>query len=65
MTWKFKRGFSLAGRGEYISSSGRPAQGTANFMYGPGRCSVVGNADSGLSDWQVLHFGRCLAYRGE
>ncbi|HJT89507.1 MAG TPA: outer membrane beta-barrel protein, partial [Bryobacteraceae bacterium] len=32
----FKRGFSLAGRWEYISSSGNPADGAVNLMYGPG-----------------------------
>jgi len=32
----FKHGFSLAGRGEYISSSGSAAQKSANLMFGPG-----------------------------
>ena len=32
----FKRGFSLAGRGEYISSTGSAAQNSVNLMYGPG-----------------------------
>ena len=32
----FKHGFSLAGRGEYIGSSGSPAQYSVNLMYGPG-----------------------------
>ncbi len=31
-----KRGFSLAGRGEYIASSGSVAQNTVNLLYGPG-----------------------------
>jgi hypothetical protein len=32
----FKHGFSLAGRGEYIASSGSAAQNSVNLMYGPG-----------------------------
>jgi hypothetical protein len=32
----FKHGFSLAGRGEYISSTGNAAQQAVNLMYGPG-----------------------------
>ena len=33
---KFKHGFSLAGRGEYIASTGSVAEGSVNLMYGPG-----------------------------
>jgi hypothetical protein len=36
VTRTFKRGFSLAGRGEYIASSGSTAQNSVNLMYGPG-----------------------------
>ena len=32
----FKRGFSLAGRGEYIASTGSTAQNSVNLLYGPG-----------------------------
>ncbi len=32
----FKHGFSLAGRGEYIASTGSPAQNSVNLLYGPG-----------------------------
>jgi hypothetical protein len=32
----FKHGFSLAGRGEYISSTGTAAQQSVNLMFGPG-----------------------------
>jgi len=32
----FRRGLSLAGRGEYIASSGSLAQNSVNLMYGPG-----------------------------
>ena len=32
----FKHGFSLAGRGEYLTSSGSVAENSANLMYGPG-----------------------------
>jgi len=32
----FKHGFALAGRGEYIGSSGSPARNSVNLMYGPG-----------------------------
>ena len=32
----FKQGFSLAGRGEYIASTGSGAQNSVNLMYGPG-----------------------------
>jgi len=32
----FKHGFSLAGRGEYITSSGSLAQDSVNLLYGPG-----------------------------
>ena len=32
----FKHGFSLAGRGEYLASTGSSAQGSVNLMYGPG-----------------------------
>lgn len=31
-----KRGFSLAGRGEYLASTGSSAEGSVNLMYGPG-----------------------------
>jgi len=33
---KFRRGFSLAGRGEYIASTGSTAQNSVNLLYGPG-----------------------------
>jgi hypothetical protein len=33
----FAHGFSVAGRSEYIASSGDPADGSLNFLYGPGR----------------------------
>lgn len=32
----FKHGFSLAGRGEYIASSGSASDGAVNLLYGPG-----------------------------
>jgi Putative beta-barrel porin-2, OmpL-like. bbp2 len=32
----FKRGFSVAGRGEYIASSGSAGQNSLNLLYGPG-----------------------------
>jgi hypothetical protein len=32
----FKHGFSLAGRWEYITSTGDPAQETVNLIFGPG-----------------------------
>jgi len=32
----FKHGFSLAGRGEYIGSTGSASQNSVNLMYGPG-----------------------------
>ena len=32
----FERGFSLAGRGEYISSTGSAAENAVNLMFGPG-----------------------------
>jgi hypothetical protein len=32
----FKHGFSLAGRGEYIGSTGSTAQNSLNLIYGPG-----------------------------
>jgi hypothetical protein len=32
----FKHGFSLAGRGEYISSTGNVLDGSVNLLYGPG-----------------------------
>lgn len=32
----FKHGFSLAGRGEYLSTSGTATEGAANLLYGPG-----------------------------
>ena len=32
----FKHGFSLAGRGEYISSTGSASNGAVNLLYGPG-----------------------------
>jgi len=36
----FKHGFSLAGRGEYISSTGSSTQKTVNLMYGPGSTGI-------------------------
>ncbi|HXW14619.1 MAG TPA: outer membrane beta-barrel protein [Terriglobia bacterium] len=36
MSHAFKHGFSLAGRGEYISSTGSVAQKSVNLMFGPG-----------------------------
>jgi len=38
----FKKGFSLAGRWEYIASSGSLANGAVNLMYGPGSNAVSG-----------------------
>jgi hypothetical protein len=35
-SYKFKHGFSLAGRGEYISTTGSIAEQTINLMCGPG-----------------------------
>lgn len=32
----FRHGVSLAGRGEYIASSGSPSRNSVNLMYGPG-----------------------------
>ncbi len=32
----FKHGFSLAGRGEYISTTGSPARESVNLLFGPG-----------------------------
>ena len=32
----FQHGFSLAGRGEYITSTGSAAHGSINLLYGPG-----------------------------
>jgi hypothetical protein len=32
----FKHGFSLAGRGEYIGSTGSAAEDSVNLLYGPG-----------------------------
>jgi len=32
----WKHGFSLSARGEYISSTGSPAQNSVNLLYGPG-----------------------------
>jgi hypothetical protein len=32
----FKRGFSLAGRGEYIATNGSAVQDSVNLLYGPG-----------------------------
>lgn len=32
----FQHGFSLAGRGEYLASTGTAAEGSVNLMYGPG-----------------------------
>lgn len=32
----FQHGFSLAGRGEYLASTGSSAEGSVNLMYGPG-----------------------------
>jgi hypothetical protein len=36
LSHNFKRGFSLAGRGEYITSSGSVADQAVNLIYGPG-----------------------------
>lgn len=36
MNYNFKHGVSLAGRAEYISSTGNAANGAVNLMYGPG-----------------------------
>jgi hypothetical protein len=35
----FKHGFSLAGRGEYIASTGSAAANSVNLMYGAGSAS--------------------------
>ena len=42
MSRTFKRGFSLAGRGEYITSTGSVADQAVNLMYGP--CSAAWSA---------------------
>lgn len=36
LTHTFKHGFSLAGRGEYITSTGSVSNGAVNLLYGPG-----------------------------
>jgi Putative beta-barrel porin-2, OmpL-like. bbp2 len=36
LTRTFKHGFSVAGRGEYLASTGNAADGSVNLMYGPG-----------------------------
>jgi hypothetical protein len=36
LSHSFKHGFSLSGRGEYISSTGALADGSVNLLYGPG-----------------------------
>ena len=36
MTYNFKRGFSLAPRFEYISTTGSVTNGAVNLLYGPG-----------------------------
>ncbi len=36
LTYNFKDGFSMCGRGEYITSSGNAAENAVNLMYGPG-----------------------------
>lgn len=35
----FKHGFSFAGRGEYIASTGNVSEGAVNLLYGPGSAS--------------------------
>jgi hypothetical protein len=37
-----KRGFSLTGRFEYLSTSGSPADGSVNVLYGPGSAAWSG-----------------------
>jgi hypothetical protein len=36
VTYNFKHHFSLAGRGEYISSTGNLAEHAVSLLYGPG-----------------------------
>lgn len=36
VNYNFKHGFSLAGRGEYISTTGNASQQAVNLLYGPG-----------------------------
>ncbi len=36
LTYNFKNGFSMCGRGEYIASSGNVAENAVNLIYGPG-----------------------------
>ena len=36
MNYNFKHNLSLAGRGEYISSTGSAAQQSVNLIFGPG-----------------------------
>jgi hypothetical protein len=36
LNYNFKHGFSLAGRGEYISSTGSANEGAVNLIFGPG-----------------------------
>jgi hypothetical protein len=36
VNYNFKHGISLAGRGEYISSTGSVSNGAVNLIYGPG-----------------------------
>ena len=47
----FKHGFSLAGRWEYISSSGNAAQDAVNLMFGPG------SAGTSLTATPTFQFG--------
>ena len=36
VNYNFKHGISLAGRGEYLSSTGNASDGEVNLMFGPG-----------------------------
>jgi hypothetical protein len=54
----FKRGFSLAARGEYISSSGKASEQSVNLLFGPGSGGWSGTVTP------TFQYGR-LFFRGD
>ena len=61
----FKHGFSLAGRCEYISSSGSVANQAVNLIFGPGSARHVSHGDANVSVRGLLRSWRPFQCLGD
>ena len=65
LTRTFKRGWSVAGRGEYIASTGSLAEGSVNLLYGPGSAAWSISATPTFQDHRFFVRGDVSFVRAE